>query len=368
MGERCTIGWVIVAAMAFLLGLAGCEAADSGGGDDDDMDAGSDADADADADADSDADADVDTDTYETSDGGEIVLDCSDCNPIGEGLENMACAFELCDENLIVDMEYFSLTGADTTGTKLAQEHFGSVTNGLAPKENGAYATIATGPCTGTMHSSAMGGDTWEDPYANDLYADTPAYDVMNWEVILTAPEGAHGFSFVYVYLSEEYDDYIGSPCNDKFYVLIEAGSTNGGNKTIINFTDCRDPGEYNDFTCPTDAEWCEPGEPYCYIAINSALSDCCWYDGCPDGYSWDVGTDITGTGFECAPDQYSDSSSYGSSTGWLKTTWPIEPGETFKLTFHIMDVCDGIFDSEVLLDSFHFLGDYTEGGTVPIE
>jgi hypothetical protein len=218
------------------------------------------------------------------------------------------------------------------------------------------------------MHSSSMGGEPWEDPYANDLYADTPAYDVMNWEMILTAPGGAHGFSFVYVYLSEEYDDYIGTSCNDKFYVFIEAGSTNDGNKTIINFTDCREPDSYNDFTCPDDAEWCEPGEPYCYIAINSALSDCCWYNGCPDGYSWDVGTDISGTGFECATDMYSDSSSYGSSTGWLKTTWPIDPGETFKLTFHIMDVCDGIFDSEVLLDSFHFLGEYTEGGTVPIE
>jgi hypothetical protein len=32
------------------------------------------------------------------------------------------------------------------------------------------------------------------------------------------------------------------------------------------------------------------------------------------------------------------------------------------------MDVCDGIFDSEVILDGFHFLGEYTEGGTVPIE
>jgi hypothetical protein len=213
-----------------------------------------------------------------------------------------------------------------------------------------------------------MGGEQWMDPYANDLYADTPAYDVMNWELVLQAPTGAHGFRFKYVYFSEEYDDYIGTSCNDKFYVFIEAGSTNDGEKTIINFTDCREPDLYNDFVCPDDADYCDPGEPYCYIAINSALSDCCWYNNCPDGYSWDVGTDITGTGFECASSMMEDSNMYGSSTGWLQTQWPIDPGETFKITFHIMDVCDGIFDSEVILDSFHFLGEYTEGGTIPIE
>jgi hypothetical protein len=279
----------------------------------------------------------------------------------------MACAFELCDEELIIEMDYLSPTNADTTGTHIAVNHFGSLTNDLAPKDNDSYTTIATGPATGTSHSVGMGGDPFDDPWANDEYADIPGYDVMNWEMVLKAPDGAHGFKFKYVYLSEEYDDFIGTSCNDKLYVFLEAGSTNEGNKTIINFTECREPDSYYDFICESEEDNCEPGEKYCYIAINAALSDCCWYNGCPDGYSWDVGTDISGTGFECSGSTM-DSSAYGSSTGWLQTTWPIEPGEVFKLTFHIMDVCDHIYDSEVILDGFYFLGEYTEGETVPIE
>ncbi|MBW2278002.1 MAG: hypothetical protein JRF63_10945 [Deltaproteobacteria bacterium] len=112
----------------------------------------------------------------------------------------------------------------------------------------------------------------------------------------------------------------------------------------------------------------CEPGERYCYIAINSAWSDCCWYNGCPDGVSADVGTDILGTGFECALSQGEDGAHKGSSTGWLQTTWPINPGEVFNITFHVHDTGDGILDSEVILDSFQFMYDSTVPETTQVE
>jgi hypothetical protein len=186
----------------------------------------------------------------------------------------------------------------------------------------------------------------------------------MEWQLILRAPPEAKAFRFKYVFFSEEYDDYIGSSVNDKFYVILEAGSTNGGMPKVINFTECRNPAQYYDFICQPGDTSCDEGEEYCYIAINSALSECCWYNGCPLG-TWT--TDIGGTGFECAPDEYSDSSNYGSSTGWLQTSWPITGDEMFALTFHIHDTGDGIFDSEVILDSFEFLKD-PEQGTVVIE
>jgi hypothetical protein len=350
-----------------LLALAACQSADEAEGDDDGaMDAGTDGDADGDTDAD--ADSDSDTDTNNVNDAGEIILDCTQCPATGESLEAMACAFEMCDGNLLLDMDYGSPSGSTTAGTRIAVNHFGSETNGLAPRGNDSYTLIATGPATGTSHSTPMGGAAGIDPWANDQYASSPTHDIMQWSMVLKAPDGAHGFSFLYVYFSEEYDDYIGTSCNDKFYVFLEAGSTNDGNQTIINFTECRDAASYHDFQCPAGVDYCDEGDPYCYIAINSALSDCCWYNGCPDGYSSQVGTDITGTGFECASSQGTDSSTFGSSTGWLRTQWPIDPGETFKLTFHIMDVCDGIFDSEVILDDFHFLGTYTPPSTTPVE
>jgi hypothetical protein len=143
--------------------------------------------------------------------------------------------------------------------------------------------------------------------------------------------------------------------------------STNDGDATVINFTDCREPDTYWDFVCESDDEACDEGEKYCYIAINSAFSDCCWFNGCPDGFSFDIGTDIAGTGFECATNESADSAMTGSSTGWLQTSWPIEGGEIFSITFHIHDTSDAVWDSEVIIDSFQFLKD-PEQGTVPIE
>jgi hypothetical protein len=56
----------------------------------------------------------------------------------------------------------------------------------------------------------------------------------------------------------------------------------------------------------------------------------------------------------------------YGSSTGWLYTEWPIEPNEEFTITFHIHDTADAILDSEVILDRFIFVKD-PDPGTGPV-
>ena len=84
----------------------------------------------------------------------------------------------------------------------------------------------------------------------------------------------------------------------------------------------------------------------WCYIAINTAFSESC---------SAPV-TDISGSGFECG--------SGGSSTGWLTTTWPINPGEVFTITFHIHDTADEFWDSMVLIDNFVWEGQPVQAGT----
>lgn len=344
----------------------GCSPSEHGGNGDTDSDTDSDTDTDTDTDTDSDSDSDGDADAGPAGDGGVIDMDCSACPSVGPTLQNMLCAFDMCDADYVVDNDY-STQVTDATcnleDTYEAVAHFGLATNALTPKKNDSYALMASGVAEGSLHSSnlCMGSGNLLDPWTTET---TFIYDAMEWQVILRAPEEAKAFRFKYVFFSEEYDDYIGSTVNDKFYVILEAGSTNGGNPTVINFTDCRDPGGYYDFICEAGDPGCDEGEPYCYIAINSALSECCWYNGCPFG-TWT--TNIGGTGFECAPDEYSDSSNYGSSTGWLQTSWPITGDEMFALTFHIHDTGDGIFDSEVILDAFEFLKD-PEQGTVVIE
>jgi hypothetical protein len=345
---------------------------DGDGDADGDADGDSDADSDTDSDSDSDADSDTDTDTEEVP----IVPDCSSCTGVGNTLENMRCAIDLCDDNVFVNQSYTSPTQTPVNQTRAAVAHFGDTSNDLTPLMNDSYALMATGNALATDHSDQLGGSSQTDPFAKDLFL---TYNVMEWSIRLKAPPEAHGFQIHYVFFSSEYDEWVGSAYNDKFYIFIEANSTNGGERTVINFTECRDPDQYTDFTCQADMSFCEEGNSYCYVAINTALSECCWYPqgsmhvnggqsqnlpACPDGF-WT--TNISGTGYECADSFQQEGTNKGSSTGWLKTEWPIEPGEEFNVIFHIHDTSDQKYDSEVILDKFLFVKE-ANAGTVPIE
>ncbi len=300
-------------------------------------------------------------------DNGPIIPDCSNCPIDGDEWEAMRCAIDLCDDDIFMTQDYSSPTGANIVGTHAAVTHFGNTSNDLAPLLNGSYALMATGPATGTNHSVGMGGSSGTDSFAND--SGRAINDVMEWKLHLKAPKGAHGFQIYYVFFSEEYDEYVGSDFNDKFYIILEAASTNNSAPTVINFTECR--GNYaGDQTCDQSLEdlgVCTVGDRLCYIAINTALSECCWYAGCQGGTTkWT--TNIAGTGFVCAASQAAEllnGANRGSSTGWLVTEWIIEPEEEFDITFHIHDTTDHFLDSEVILDQFLFVAEADPGTSV---
>ncbi len=257
---------------------------------------------------------------------------------------------------MLLSSEYSSPTGSRTDRSYAAVSHFGHSSNDLAPRTGSSYALISTGIAEGTNHSTDMGGS----PTYDRFYIYGPSvYNVMEWKLTLRAPEGANGIRIHHLFLSQEYDEFIGSIYNDKFYIILKAGSTDGGRATVINSMECRDPEVYSDFICSPGMQFCNPRQPYCYIAINTAASECCWFEGCPDGTAT---TDISGTGFECAGTEDGDSERSGSSSGWMMTEWPIEPGETFELIFHIHDTGDGIFDSQAIIDGIQFLPAVTPG------
>lgn len=276
------------------------------------------------------------------------------CDGVGSTLQHMSCALGICDKAILQSQSYTSPTNSKTESTFAASQHFGSSSNDLTPQEGGSYALMATGPALGKSHSENMGGGS-----AVDTVAGGNMYNAMEWTLKLKAPAGAGGFRFNHVFFSQEYDEYVGSQFNDKFYVTLQAGSTNGGKPTVVNYTKCRDPDKHHDFICSPGMQFCNPRQRYCYIAINTAASECCWLGGCPNGKAT---TDISGTGYSCAKDKVNDTDKSGSSTGWMTTEWPIEPGEEFTLTFHVHDMGDGVFDSEVILDNFRFVGSVTPG------
>jgi len=361
----CLLAAIQISALA--AACAPSEAHDDDGGPSTDADADTDTDTDSDSDSDGDGDGDADTD----EDAGAMVLDCSECPATGTTLESLACAVDLCDPDggMVLVNEYESpsvLVDCELEETREAVEWYGDTDNDLAPKLNGSYAAVASGIVLGTDHNidcdGSLGG--LMDPYGSETYT---IHDVMEWRLVLRAPSNAKAFRFKYVFFSVEYDEFIGQIYNDKFYVVLESGGTNGGVPTVINFTECRDPVSYWDFICQDGDLGCEEGQKYCYVAINTALSDCCWYQSCPDGYAWDVGTNVDGTGFSCSGGD-DDGPEYGSSTGWLQTAWPLVGGEMFAITFHLHDTSDGILDSAVILDAFEFLEKPAEPITIPVE
>ena len=252
----------------------------------------------------------------------------------GHSVDAYLCALEMCLEPAVVSAAFSSPTGDNIDPAWEAVPHFGAPENDLAPWAGASYGLLASGPATGTSHSTDLqGGSGAPDPYSSDGYT---THDNVEFKVALQAPQAALGFSIDYIFFSEEYEEYIGTSFNDKFYIILQAPVSEPAGKKVINLTACSNPTAYHDVIDPVT------GEKLCYMAINTAFSEPC---EAPK-------TNIAGTGFECgAPD-----SAHGSSTGWLTTAWPVAPGESIELLFHIHDTSDGIFDSEVALDNFQWL------------
>ena len=265
-------------------------------------------------------------------------LDCPDtCT--GATIAAALCGLDICYPELVGEVSIASPTAANINGAWKAVDHYGDADNDLKPKGGESYLIIASGFVTS---SSGHHDKLWGNVGAVDPYGATGDIinDAVSVSIPLLAPPGATGFSLDTVFMSQEYEEWIGSQFNDKFYLVLHAPETTGGFDEIINYTACSNPEDYFD---GEDAD----GTKWCYISINNA-----WSEPCANPV-----TNISGTGFECGAD--------GSSTGWMRTSWPIEGGESFLLTLHIHDMGDQVYDSAAIIDNFQWLAGDFEPGTV---
>ncbi len=268
----------------------------------------------------------------------------------GSDVNALLCALDVCDATLIGEKSLGSPhTFSNIAGAAVAVEHLGAATNALGPKKGTSLAVISTGSAVGPEHSVDLpGGQQAADPHVPT--SNQSIHDEVELTVTLTAPAGATGFAFRSVFLSVEWEEYIGQTYTDRFYAVLKAPVTTSGQAKIINLGPCL--GSANEVVVPN-------APPLCYIGVNSGFEEPC---------SGPV-TDISGTGFQCGAGGGGPGGqgNGGSSTGWLITRWPIAPGETFTLTFHIHDAADAIYDSAAVLDGFEWLTGAFLAGTAKL-
>ena len=261
--------------------------------------------------------------------------DCFGLPCTGTTLQVLLCATELCfgpDQVLSITME--SPSGSATDGMFAAIEHFGNKANDLAPRQGPSYLMLSTGDVTSTTtHDKAVGATPFQDPFP---IFPSQVHDSIELTFKLHAPEGATGFRLDYLFLSAAYEEDVGVAASDKFYLIVNGPQTTGGNDLVVNYGPCVDPDFYADQSIG--------GKDVCYIDVNSAFGEGCLSESI---------TDISGTGFECAP---GNDAAGGSSTGWLRTKAPVASGELFTLTLHLHDTKNANVDSNVLIDNFHWL------------
>ena len=282
--------------------------------------------------------------------------DCDGAMDEDEGCDchaepNLPDGLDLCDSRFLVSWEERCFAPACGSGAGTLTR-FGDPGNDLGPRFGCAYTLLGTAPldialcnpeyCPGGRRQP--GTDYYEsgwfatceteshetDPSPSGpdsaLICDTHQL-VLNFR----APRNAVGFSFDFVYLSTEYPEWVDEGFNDTFYAIVDRPAA--GERRNISFD--------------------EAGHE---IEIDNAF-----FENPPV-------TNISGTGYDgtCTNEDFSRTVC-GSSTGWLRTSWEVEPGEEFTLTFSIHDEGDGIYDSTVILDNFQWSPDPVDPGTVII-
>ena len=222
------------------------------------------------------------------------------------------------------------VTGPQTDMAIRAMERLNDSTR-LVPMEGYRFLGLSSGPVGN--RSPAGGGElssqVFNEPqpdFHGYLKADSgtgqAVFDLHQIIIELQAPADARCFSFDFNFFSAEYPDFINQSFNDSFYAILQAQSTNKGQRTNIAFDSNNDPIE-------VDSNYFQ--NPFHPIPNR-------------------------GTGFD-----------RNGSTGWLRTHWPIQPGEIFTLTFTVHDESDAIYDSLAILDNFQWHAYEAVGTTDPL-
>jgi hypothetical protein len=165
-------------------------------------------------------------------------------------------------------------------------------------------------------------------------FTDEPViYDQAALELKIRVPSNASAFSFESSFYTSEYPEWICEVFNDFFVVFKEPKPADYPDGNIL-FDKNHDPIGVNNGLLAV----CDPT-----VQRRQAVKT----------FTCDQGTALLeGTGYGRG-EAKCGAASGGGSTGWLKTSAPVKPGELITLRFAIWDTTDSSLDSTALLDHF---------------
>lgn len=258
-----------------------------------------------------------------------------------------ACAIGLCHRATtgwgLVSARW---TNAGGTGMPSAMSHRVTDTFGTYRPVDGAQMLVLS---TGDARPGVGGcveSDVFDDseppgfPVASPACPGTvsgPVYDSVALELDLRVPSNALGIRFTSNFMTREYPDFLCSSFNDVYAVFLDEGS---GLANIV---------------------FDRAGNP---VTVNNALLRTCVERGplvcelgaAPLAGAFGHGEDMCGF----------DESVLGGGTDCISTTTAVRGGSTIRLRFALWDSGDGVFDSNVLIDSFGFVLDDFEVVVTP--
>lgn len=163
--------------------------------------------------------------------------------------------------------------------------------------------------------------------------ADTKALDMVRFTFKLAAPSNARSLQLRLRLFSAEYPESLGTKFNDALWVELGSTAFNGNITTDSKGAPLR--------VSNTPFSICDP-EP-----SKPATKQMCTTPA----------STLDGTGFytECGQTRGKPKQATGASTGWLRTTAPVTPGEVLTLSVAIYDKGDDTHDTTVLLDGFRW-------------
>ncbi len=258
---------------------------------------------------------DCDKDSWCISGNCQAGTCCEGCCDFGTlGTQSYAEAMELCDYNSFV-LEKGNQGGTENCRRIIAT--FGDFSHEDSGVEGGdtAMVHLSTGNASNT-NNQQNGQNLQTSGPDPDGTINGNAFDLCGFEVEIKAPPGAKGFAFDFIFFSSEYPEWVGSQYNDTFNVMMDSQVFDDQNIAFDSNLNA--------------------------ISINVAFFTICDGEGCTE-----PGSVLQGTGFD---------DGIGGATGWLTTTVPIIPNETFTLRFVIYDEGDHIYNSEVLINNFRWL------------